>query len=72
MSTTSVTSSKNERAGSDLPMEVEAARALNKYLQTYLNNIKMLKQTTIQMDEHIRTLHKVNNQWLDVGNMKTK
>ncbi|XP_048001953.1 uncharacterized protein LOC125238631 [Leguminivora glycinivorella] len=72
MSTTSVSSSKNERAGSELPMEVEAARALNDYLRTHLKNIKMLKQTIIQMDGHIRTLQKVNNQWVDVGNTRTK
>ncbi|KAI8441623.1 hypothetical protein MSG28_015185 [Choristoneura fumiferana] len=70
MSTTSMTSSRNEQGGTDMPQELESLRTLNDTLRAYLTHLRMFKDNLKSMNENCQQLSKVNSQWIDIVGRK--
>lgn len=66
MSCTSVTSSKREVDTSGLTEELEALKAMNSSLQAYLEHLKALRKSLINVHNNFGQLSIVNTQWIEI------
>ncbi|KAJ8707006.1 hypothetical protein PYW08_011140 [Mythimna loreyi] len=65
MSSVSVTSSKREKAVTELTQEIESIRAMNSSLRAYLEHLRRFKENLGHMYDNYTQLNQVNEQWVE-------